>query len=29
MLRMRHDKPLHEANTLEDLQALLQQECEA
>jgi len=25
MLRIRHDKPLHEANTLEDLEALLKQ----
>ena len=29
MLRMRHDKPLHEANTLQDLGALLAQECKA
>jgi DNA ligase-1 len=29
MLRMRHDKPLHEANTLQDLEALLAQECKA
>jgi DNA ligase-1 len=29
MLRIRHDKPLHEANTLQDLGALLAQECNA